>query len=120
MPSVTITISDKTQPAQSLATLIGKGNQSGYTMAAYSTGIPFRVGDKVSYLSIQGSKGNSSGIIYVGDENTANDGTNQGQELGAGDVVIHQGSSYGSVHLGEIYVRGNTNSNKFSVEWHYD
>lgn len=120
MPSVTITIVDKTQPAQSLATLIGSGNQPGYTMAKYSTGIPFRVADKVSFLSIQGSKGNSSGIIYVGDENTANDGTNQGQELAAGDVDIHQASSYGSVHMGEIFVRGNTNTNKFNVEWHYD
>jgi co-chaperonin GroES (HSP10) len=120
MPSVTITLSDHTKPGQSLATLIGSGAQAGYTVAKYSTGIPFRVGDKVSYLSIQGSKGNSAGIIYVGDENVANDGTNQGQELAAGDVVIHQGSSYGSVHLGEIFVRGNTDTNKFNVEWHFD
>lgn len=120
MPAVTITISDHTKPGQSLATLIGSGNQPGYTMAKYSTGIPFRVGDKVSYLSIQASKGNSSGIIYVGDENVANDASNQGQELAAGDVVIHQGSSYGSVHLGEIYVRGNTDSTKFNLEWHFD
>lgn len=120
MPSVTITITDKTQPAQSLATLIGSGNQPGYTLAKYSSGLPWRVGDKVSFLSIQGNKGNSSGIVYVGDENMANDGSNQGQELAAGDVVIHQASSYGAVHLGEIYIRTNTNSSKVNVEWHYD
>lgn len=116
----TITITDKTQPGQSLATLIGSGNQAGYTVAPMSTGLPWLVANKVSFLSIQASKGNSNGIVYVGDEHTANDGSVQGQEMAQGDVVIHQGSAYASVHLGEIYLRANTNEMKINLDFHYD
>lgn len=116
----TITITDHTQPGQSLSTLIVSGNQTGYTVAPMSTGLPWLVANKVSFLSIQASKGNSSGIVYVGDEHTANDDSVQGQELAAGDVVIHQGSSYASVHLGEIYLRSNTNGMKINIDFHWD
>lgn len=120
MPCATITITDHTKPAQSLATLVNSGNQTGYSILPNASGNPFLAANKVSFLSIQASKGNSSSIIYVGDENTKNDGTVQGQEMAAGDIVIHQASSYGSVHLGELYVRANADNIKVNIDWHYD
>jgi hypothetical protein len=120
MPAITITITDITQPAQNLYTLITKGSQTGYTVKPASPAASVAITEisEVSYLSIQASKTNGSKIVYKGDQGTANDGTQQGLELAAGDTNIMQ--MYPRVvYLQQIYLRANTNGAIANVEFHH-
>jgi hypothetical protein len=131
MPCATITLTDKTQKAASLQTLLGQSMQPqafpsgntltgvpGYSVVVTGAGRGFELQSGVAYLSIQFSVQNSGMTGYIGDENVANNGTQQGKELLPGDVDVHQAYSY-SVHLGEIFIMANTNNAIFNVEWHY-
>lgn len=121
MPSMTVTITDNTQPARSLEDLAVNGSGAGYTVAGgyvFAAGAPKVVpAASVCYLAIQASYGNGGNYIYKGDSNVANDGTNQARELLAGSTDIAEAVQY-AVNMNTIYVRGNGNSIKFNVEWH--
>lgn len=114
----TITITDRTQPVQSLFNLMAKGSLPGYTVAPAGGLFPLTMLGGVSYLSIQASPRNGGTVIYVGDENVKNDGSRQGKEMQAGDVDVHQAHDY-TCHLGEIYLTASANNAIFSVEVHY-
>ncbi len=131
MPCATITVTDKTKTPASLQTLLGQSMQpqanpsgntltgvAGYSVVVTGAGRGFELQSAVAYLSIQFSVQNSGMIGYIGDENVANNGTQQGKELLPGDVDVHQAYSY-SVHLGEVFITANTNNAIFSIEWHY-
>jgi hypothetical protein len=116
MNSMTVTIADHTATGQSLYTLLSKGSQTGYTCAP-ATGIApsLTLPANVSFLTVQASKGNSTNIVYVGDENCANDGSRQARELGAGDVY-QIAAEPNLANLRQIYVRGGADSVKFNIE----
>jgi hypothetical protein len=116
--SATITITDITQPAQNLFTLLSKGSMPGYTVVPNGGIItPMTLIGGVSYLSVQASLSNSA-IVYKGDEKTANDGSRQGKEMPAGSADVIQGLPT-SVNLQEIYLRASANGAKINVEIHY-
>ena len=127
MFAFTVTISDHTKPGLSLWDLVTATQDSstpGYTIKptpGKTGGIPsFQLIGEVSFLLIQAGTGNSSGIIYVGDSNTANDGTLQGCALAATAApLIMQASLSGRVSLKDIYVRGNTDTNTFNFMFLY-
>jgi hypothetical protein len=120
MPSFTVTISDKTQPAQSIYTLATKGSQTGYTVNPPTPPAIKAVTEiqDVSFLQIQASKTNGSGIVYKGDQGVANDGSRQSREMAAGDVDTMQAYPR-VVYLQEIYLRTNTNGAIINVEYHH-
>src|SRR5437762_14039334 len=103
MYCATITISDNTKTPQNLLTLLGKGNQTAYTVVPASGLSGLTTLGGVSYVSVQSSYGNGGTIVYEGDENVKTDGTRQGKELQAGDVDVHQANPM-STHLAEIYI----------------
>lgn len=108
--SITVTITDKTQPGRTVLDLLQNGSGSGYTVVGTVQG---NVGwTNVGYRGIQALTGNT-GSIYVGDAGTANDGSQQGRVLAKGDLF--ERDDYGSpISLG-VYVRCNTNDDKFNV-----
>src|SRR5208282_2095486 len=119
MPSCTITISDITKPAQSLAALLSQGSLPGYTVAPPGGIIPaLTLINGVSYLSCQASYTNGTQTVYKGDENTKTDGTRQGKEMEAGDTDVQQAYPY-TVNLNEIYLRASANGAVVNVEIHY-
>jgi len=118
MPCATITITDHTATAVDLFRLLGKGSATGYTVSP-STGLaPTTFIGCVAYLSIQSDPKNASAKVFKGDENTANDGTRQGKTMLAGDVDVAQSNPY-TTHLGEIYLRTDTDNTVINVEVHY-
>jgi hypothetical protein len=112
--SITVTISDHTAPAQDIATLFKKGSQTGYTVAP-ATGYPGQlIPTTFGYVSIQAGVGNGSGKIFVGDANTANDGSQQGLVLAAGNGWDRDLESNRVVAQG-LYVRTDTDDSTFNV-----
>lgn len=119
MFSATIVISDITQPAQNLFTLLTKGSQPGYTVAPAAGNTPaISMIGSVAYLSLQASYTNGAAIVYKGDENTKTDGSRQAKEMLAGDTDVQQAYSY-STNLNEIYLRASANGARINVEYHY-
>ena len=115
---MTVTITDFTVAGRSVFDLLKNGSGSGYTVLPANRNLPISALARVSYLSVQASTGNSTTVVYKGDENTANDGTCQGKEIAAGAVDVEQARE-NAVHLGEIYLRANGNNAKINIEIHY-
>ena len=113
--SMTVEITDHTAAAQDLATLFKQGSQTGYTVVPSVDRTGQLIPTTFGYRSVQASAGNSSGTtIYVGDENTANDGSCQGIELAPGngwdrDIMTNRAGALG------VYVRGSADGVKFNV-----
>ena len=120
MPGFTVTITDITQPAQSILTLATKGSQAGYTVNPSSPAAITNVTEvtDVSYLLIQASNGNGSKVVYKGDQGVANDGSRQGLELEAGQSNVMQMYPR-AANLQQIYLRANTNGAVVNVEFHH-
>jgi len=119
MACVTITITDTTQPAQNLLTLLQKGSAPGYTVQSSgqgSLGASLSTIGEVSYLSIQSSPRNSN-TVYKGDENVKNNGTWQGKEMQPGDVDVQQGYPR-AIYLGEVFLAAAANGAIINVEYH--
>ena len=116
--NATITLTDYTAAAQSLLTLLGKGSQTGYTVAPAAGSGELQTPGQCVYLSIQSSPSNGATVVYKGDSSTANDGSRQAKELLAGDVDVMQAAPY-VVHLGEVFIRASANNAKVNVEVRY-
>jgi hypothetical protein len=112
--SFTVTVTDHTKPGQDLYDLMVSG--AGGTLAGYTVkgGAQALSGfGACGYRSIQVDSG-SPGSVYVGDANTANDGTQQGLIIAPGDVWDRD--NYGSpMSLQGVYVRASADSTVFNV-----
>ncbi len=110
--SFTVTVTDHTKPGQTLfnlMTLGASGTLAGYTVKG--GGQALIAFSKVGYRSIQVDSG--AGSVYVGDANTANDGTQQGLTLSGGDMWARD--DYGSPITLDVYARASADSTVFNV-----
>jgi hypothetical protein len=117
MPSMTVTITDKTQPAFNLRRLIQTGSVTGATCAP-AAGYP-NAKPSCKYLSIQSDPSNGAKKIFRGDSGVKNDGTQQGKTLLAGDTDVMQQTGINDVFLDQTYVNTDTNGAIFNLEWSY-
>lgn len=108
--SITVTVTDKTQPGRTVLDLLQNGSGNGYTVVGTLQG---NVGwNKVGYRSIQYVSG---GSIYIGAGDVANDGTCQGITLSASGLTVWDRDDYGSPIPLEIIVRVSANSTVFNI-----
>lgn len=120
----TITITDITQKAQNLLTLLQNAGSGGTGTSGYSvkSKAPFNALDVlggVAYVSLQNSNSSPNGsILYEGDEGVLTNGTLQGKELLPGDVDVHQ--AYPNTdNLAQIYITASVNGVIVNVQWSY-
>lgn len=114
--TATITIVDKTATAKNLYQLLYGGAQTGYTVVSSDTGDNLPSAAGVNFISIQASYGNGGAKVYVGGSKVANDGTNQGRELLAGDIHQYQ-QGFMPANLNSIYLMTDTNDSVVNVEF---
>lgn len=119
MAVATITITDVTQPPQSIYNLLTKQNLAGYTVVPIPPSTPAvpTLTASVCYLSLQASYGNTTQTVYKGDSGVKTDGSRQAKEMLAGDTDVQQAVQY-SVNLNEIYITASANGAKVNVESH--
>lgn len=120
MNSFTVTITDRTQTPRNLADLWVNGSGGGYTVVG-NRGLvnPAPAALSVGYLSIQASYGNSSTIVYEGDENVKNDGSRQAFEMANGDTDVSQMPGQTCINMNEIYITASANNAKINVRFRY-
>lgn len=110
--SFTVTVTDHTKPGQTLFNLMTQGAGGGLAGYTVKGGTQELIGfSKVGYRSIQVDSG--AGLVYVGDANTANDGSQQGLILSSGDVW--ERDDYGSPITLDIYARASADETSFNV-----
>jgi hypothetical protein len=120
MATLTVTVTDITQPVPSLYTLATQGSQTGYTCVPSSPPETPALTEnaEVAYLSVQASNLNGAKVVYKGDRSVLANGTRQGLELEAGQVNVMM--MYPRVgNLNQIYVTASANGAIFNVEWHH-
>jgi len=129
MACATVTITDITQPVQSLFTLLGEAMQpsatglAGYTVRRWSSqptlqsGAGFAMLGSVVYVSVQASPSNGAAIVYKGDAQVRTDATLQGKEMAAGDTDVMQANAQ-VAHLAEIFITASANGAKVNLEWY--
>lgn len=111
--SITITITDKTAAAQNLGKLLSAGSQTGYTVVP-STGYPLAA-QSPTWYELQADPGNGANKGFLGDSNTANDGSRQGRVLQAGDLSFPSRLQNVGLSLQNRYLRTDTNNSVFNL-----
>lgn len=114
--TATITITDKTATPKNLYQLLYGGTQAGYTVVSSEVADNLPTAASVNFISIQASYGNGGAKVYVGGSKVANDGTNQGRELIAGDIHQYQ-QGYMPASLNSVYLATDTNDSVVNVEF---
>lgn len=109
MPSITVTFTDVTKGPYSLAQLFSGVSLTGVTVAPTDPPKAPRIAD---FVSVQGDPGNTTNLIYTGDQNLPPTGAAIGMSLAAGAVDVRQMCS---TPLAGVYVQASANSAKANI-----